>query len=385
MSGSDVRGRYPWHHNAKRGVPQRVARHVSVTLRAGRTGGSRTAPEGDMAATRRLASPRGEQRAGEPRSGAPLRTSFRNDDLDFDVLEEGPEDGDTVILLHGFPGGADTWERVAPILNGAGLRTLTLTQRGYGSRCRPDGVDAYSVDRLVGDVMALIRTRTNGGPVHVVGHDWGGIVAWQLAAAHGQLVSSLTVLSTPHPRAFARSLFVSDQAMRSSYAMAWQMPLLPERVLLARHGRVLRDGLHASGLSGPIADRYTAAMQEPGRLRSALNWYRAAGRRPLGLAQAGRVAVPTRYIWSTEDQALGRSAAERTGSYTDGPYQFTVIEGASHWLPEEHATAVAPMIVDHVAAHRPRAAGGSPGAAGARRPGRNRGRNPGRARAASRT
>lgn len=269
--------------------------------------------------------------------------AFDRDGLTFDVQDGGPPDGDVAVLLHGWPGGARTWDRVSPDLHQAGLRTLVPDQRGYSPGARPPGRRAYALTELVADVVALLDA-AGLTSVHLVGHDWGGAVAWALAAHQPQLVTSLTVLSTPHPRAMARSFRSSDQALRSAYMAAFQVPFVPERLLLAAGGAPLRAVLRRSGLPGHLADAYVDRMQEPGALGASLAWYRAL---LVSREDTPEITVPTRYLWSTGDAALGRRAAELTAEQVVGPYRFDVVEGASHWLPEERPELVAAAIVEH--------------------------------------
>jgi pimeloyl-ACP methyl ester carboxylesterase len=181
---------------------------------------------------------------------------------------------------------------------------------------------------------------------HVVGHDWGGAVAWALAAGHPERVASVAVVSTPHPRAAFEALPRSLQALRSSYVAFFALPALPEAVLLAGRGAVLRRMLRGSGLPADRADAYVAAMREPGALTGALAWYRAA--RPGDLA-VGDVTVPTLYVWSPGDVALGGTAARRTAAHVTGPYRFEVLDGAPHWIPETRGRELSALLLDHLA------------------------------------
>ena len=205
----------------------------------------------------------------------------------------------------------------------------------------------YRIDDLVGDVVAL-ADRAGLDRFHLVGHDWGGAVAWSLAALHPELIETLTVLSTPHPRAFAASMTRSLQAFRSWYAASWQIPVVPEWVMLAGDGRLLRTALVRSGLEPEIADTYVERMREPGALTAALNWYRATGRSLGRFSQVGDVQAPTLYVWSSDDAALGRTAAELTASHVTGPYRFEVLDGVSHWIPEMEPDATAKLVLSQI-------------------------------------
>jgi pimeloyl-ACP methyl ester carboxylesterase len=271
---------------------------------------------------------------------------FERAGLRFDVIDEGRRDGECFVLLHGFPGGSATWGGVRRRLVTAGFRTLTPDQRGYCPSARPSSIAAYAVEELVLDVIALADT-ADVARFHLAGHDWGGVVAWHLAAAHPQRVRTLTVLSTPHPRALAESMTRSLQPLRSIYALAWQMPVVPERAMLAAGGLALRTALRATGLDPDATAHYVAAMRQPGALTAALNWYRAAGRSPRRVASMPAVTVPTLYVWSTNDTALGRDAAQRTARHITGPYRFVELEGVSHWIPETEPERTGRLLADH--------------------------------------
>ena len=202
---------------------------------------------------------------------APARLlGFDNEGLTFEVADHGPLDGTPVVLLHGFPQRATCWRRVAPLLNAEGYRTLAPDQRGYAVGARPRGRRSFSIPHLVLDLVALIR-RLEVGPVDVVGHDWGGLVGWVTAAAHPELVRTLTAVSAPHPRPFVRSLLSSDQAVRSWYLAAFQIPVLPE--LLARGpARLLERGLRRSGMTDSELGRFRREVLDDGVLTGALGW-----------------------------------------------------------------------------------------------------------------
>jgi pimeloyl-ACP methyl ester carboxylesterase len=271
--------------------------------------------------------------------------SFSRGDLVFDVRDSGPADGDAVVLLHGFPQDSSAFDRLSPALHSAGLRTLAPDQRGYSPRARPEGRAAYRLRGLVDDVLALLDAAGLQN-AHVVGHDWGGVVAWALAAWHPWRVRTLTALSVPHPAAMTQAMVHSDQALRSSYIGFFQLPLVPEGVLLAGRGAVLRRVLRQGGLPEDRVDEYVDRMREPRALTAALNWYRAL---PLGArTPVGVVRVPTLHVWGAADAFLGRAATEASREFVDAPYALEVLEDVNHWIPELAAERTAELVTAHV-------------------------------------
>ena len=271
--------------------------------------------------------------------------SFRNDGLVFDVTDSGPLNGEIVVLLHGFPQTADSWAAVAADLNQRGYRTLAPNQRGYSPGARPRGRLAYRGSKLVGDLKALIKA-SGADAVHLVGHDWGAAVAWMMAAAHPEQVRSLTTASVPHPLAFYRSFFNSDQLFRSFYMLVFQLPILPEW-LIGKSLRRSAQGLTGIGMSASQAAHVQTRIVENGALTGALNWYRAM---PF-TADPGflrKVTVPTTHVWSTDDNALGRRGAELTEQCVSGPYRLRILEGINHWIPEQAPAELAAIIVETI-------------------------------------
>ncbi|GGK70034.1 alpha/beta fold hydrolase [Ornithinimicrobium pekingense] len=277
--------------------------------------------------------------------------TFASGDLVLDVVDGGPADGEVVVLLHGFPQDASAWDLVTPHLHEAGLRTLAPHQRGYSPGARPRRARDYRLPDLVGDVLALLDA-AGVQRAHVVGHDWGGGVAWALAQGHPERVASLVVLSTPHLDALRWALRRGDQARRSWYVLGLQLPVVPE-VLLARMLR--RGDLRRTGLPEECCRRYAARLGRPALLRGPVNWYRAPlrragrrGNRPAGVprpAGSRTVTVPTTYLWGNRDPFLGRAAAERTAEHVTGHYLFLEVD-AGHWLPERQAELVARAVIE---------------------------------------
>jgi pimeloyl-ACP methyl ester carboxylesterase len=268
-------------------------------------------------------------------------TFFTRDGLTFDVTDTGPLEGPVVVLLHGFPQKASSWDRVAPLLHEAGLRTVAPVQRGYSPGARPRGRFAYRCSEVVADVEALVGA-LGGGPVHLVGHDWGAAVAWGVAGQHPGLLRSLVAVSVGHPAAFLGSMVRSDQLLRSWYMAAFQLPWLPERA----HTR-MAGFLSRLGMPEEAAARFRAEFPNAADLTGPLNWYRAL---PFASPSDVRrpVEVPTTMVWSDGDQALGRAGVEMTADRVRAPYQLRVLEGVSHWIPDEAPDQLAEAIVDRV-------------------------------------
>lgn len=264
--------------------------------------------------------------------------------LVFDALASGPAGGDLVVLLHGFPQSAEEWAAQLEVLGRAGYRAVAPDQRGYSPGARPEGVDHYRVEHLVGDVLAM-ADHLGATRFHVVGHDWGAVVAWHVAARHPARVRSLSAVSVPHPAAFAQALASSpSQRAKSAYITLFRQEGPAEAVLSAGGLAAL---FRASGHPGDYG-RYLTRMAEPGALTAALNWYRAMDLSlVLGL---GPVTTPTLFVWSDGDVALGREGAEATAAHVAGPYRFEVLEGVSHWVPEEAPERLNRLLLEHLAA-----------------------------------
>jgi pimeloyl-ACP methyl ester carboxylesterase len=271
--------------------------------------------------------------------------------LSFDVRSggpaSGPADGPAVLLLHGFPQHAGEWDLVAPALHAAGLRTYAVDQRGYSPGARPAAVDrganadahadahadghAYAIAECTADALSIMD-ELELDAAHVVGHDWGAVVGWHLAARHPGRVHTLTAVSVPHPLAMAHAMASDpDQRERSAYVRLFRQAGKAENVLLADGARRLRAML--AGVPTERIDAYMRPLLEPGALTGALNWYRAIS--SADLAGLGPSTVPTTYLWSDGDIAIGRTAATACAQHVTGEYRFVPLLGVSHWIPDE--------------------------------------------------
>ena len=265
----------------------------------------------------------------------------------FRGLGSGTPDGRPVLLLHGFPQTSWSWRNQLQALGDAGYRAVAFDQRGYSPGARPLAVGDYAIDNLVSDVLRVADS-LGMSSFDLVGHDWGGMVAWAVAGLHPDRLRSVTVLSTPHPLAFGAALSEegSDQQQRSSYITVFRQEGVAEQALLGEDGS--GDGLRAmfaaSGLASQDVEVFVKAMTEPGALTAALNWYRAT--EIDSMSGVGAITVPAMYIWSTDDIALGRDAALATAQHVTGPYRFEILDGVSHWIPEMAPDSVNSLLLD---------------------------------------
>jgi pimeloyl-ACP methyl ester carboxylesterase len=261
--------------------------------------------------------------------------------LTFDVIVDGPDGGEPVLLLHGFPANNTSWAAVTSRLAAAGRRTYAPNQRGYSPGARPAGVPAYAMANVVADTVGMLDA-LGLSTVDLVGHDWGALAAWQTAARHPDRVRSLTAVSVPHPIAFAWARQSdADQQRRSGYIDLFVQAGKAEQVLLADDARRLRGML--APLPAEAVESYTSLLTQPDALTGALNWYRAIS--AADLAGLGAVTVPTTFLWGPEDLAVGRAAAEKCADYVSGPYAFVELPGIGHWAPETAPDAVADAVL----------------------------------------
>lgn len=261
----------------------------------------------------------------------------------FDVLTAGPTHRPMVIFLHGFPEFADAWIQIMQPIVAAGYHCVALQQRGYSDGARPQKVEDYHVDKLVGDVLS-VADALGAKQFHLVGHDWGGVVAWVLAARESARLLTLSVLSTPHVDAFLDAIKTDpEQKKKSRYVGMFRFPFHLAEFLLLKNDAKLLKSCYRGQLTDEQLQRNVVRFSKPGVLTAALNWYRA-------LTKTLRVGViqdtPVLFIWGAADQALGRTAATKTAKYVSSKYQFEVLEGLSHWLLEQAPDQCAALCLE---------------------------------------
>jgi len=267
----------------------------------------------------------------------------------FHALAAGPADGPLVLLLHGFPETSHGWRKQIAPLAEAGLRVVAPDQRGVGRSSKPQGVAAYRLDVLADDVVALAKA-LGRERARIVGHDWGGAVAWFLAAHHADLVERCVVMDAPHPAVFGTYLLRHPSQLGKSWYMAFfQLPWLPEALLRMRGFEWLAQALTTTSRPGAFSSQDLAAYREawaqPGALTSMLNWYRALALAPRMPAPIDRIEVPLRLLWGDRDSALEPGLADASIVRCTHGELFHLPE-ATHWLHHEEAGRVNELLIE---------------------------------------
>ena len=270
--------------------------------------------------------------------------------LTFDALTAGKPGAPLVLLLHGFAESMHCWRAQVAALAAAGYRAVAPGQRGYSPGARPDVSDGanYHIDRLMDDAMAIAAASGYGDRrFHLVGHDWGGSIAWALADRFPERLASLTVLSRPHPNAFNRALQMpdGDQAHRSRHHKAFLEPGAAD-LLLADNAKWLRERLAAAGVPSTAIEEHLSVLGNKDAMEAALAWYRARGaiRTPLRA-----IRVSTLYIWGDADDTVGQLAAEGTVDFVAASYRFEVLPGVGHFAADQAPDRVNELLLHHVA------------------------------------
>jgi epoxide hydrolase 4 len=282
--------------------------------------------------------------------GVGLREGYAEvGDVELHYVEAG--DGPLVVLLHGFPEFWYGWRRqIAPLVN-AGFRVVAPDLRGYNLSSRPGGFSAYTADKLAVDVRGLI-SELGAESAMVVGHDWGGTVAWTLAMNHPEVVDRLVILNAAHPRRLNEGLRNPRQLLRSWYFFYFQLPRLAERRARARNWRFFKRFLRDARppYTSEETDRYVEAWSQPGAATAMIDYYRAAVRLSSKQGELRPVSAPTLVIWGQGDRYLGRKLAEPHHEDVPNLDRVERLPNASHWVHHDEAERVNELVVDFFAA-----------------------------------
>jgi pimeloyl-ACP methyl ester carboxylesterase len=272
--------------------------------------------------------------------------------LVFDVSVAGnAATAPLVLLLHGFSVSRHLYDAQLPALARAGFFAAAPNQRGYSAGARPDPADfaQYDIELLIADALDLVAALGHGGRrFHLVGHDWGGSLAWEIAGRSPERLGSLTMLSRPHPDAFGRALREDpEQPHRSRHHKAFLDPGAGAG-LLADDAERLRTRHAANGIPPEATAKHLSIIGTPPAMEAALAWYRARGtvHRPIG-----PVRVPTLFLWGDADDTVGRTAAEGTRDFVAAPYRFEALPGVGHYPSEQVPERVNALLLEHLARH----------------------------------
>jgi len=256
--------------------------------------------------------------------------------------------GPLVLLLHGFPECWVSWRNQMPALARAGFRVVAPDLRGYGESDKPRGLDAYRVEVLARDVARLIEA-LGAERAHVVGHDWGGAVAWFFAMWHPERLDRLAILNAPHPSQYSKAWKRPRQLLRSSHVLFFQLPWLPEALLRAGDFFVLRrlfqyDPERPGAYGAEDIEQIVSAARQPGALTGMLAWYRAMVQRPTH-TRWKPIARPAQVIWGEKDRYLLREIAEPPREWVLD-LRFAPIPEAGHWVQADAPDRVNALLLD---------------------------------------
>jgi pimeloyl-ACP methyl ester carboxylesterase len=281
-----------------------------------------------------------------PGGGIELREGYAEvGDVKLHYVEAG--DGPLVVLLHGFPEFWFGWRQQIKPLSAAGFRVVAPDMRGYNLSSRPDGVAAYDLGLLAADIRGLIQERGAKSAL-LVGHDWGGSVAWATAMNHPEVVDRLAILNAAHPRKLLQGLHHPGQLRKSWYFFFFDLPRLPESVVHADHWHFFRHFLRDArpAFTPEEMDRYVEAWSQPGAAAGMINYYRSSVRAKKPEAQIRSISAPTLVIWGEQDRYLGPELAEPDHDDVPNLERVERLPDASHWVHHDDGDLVTKLLID---------------------------------------
>jgi epoxide hydrolase 4 len=267
--------------------------------------------------------------------------------LDLHIVEAGGAGQPLVVLLHGFPEFWWAWRHQITPLADAGFHVVVPDMRGYNLSDAPKEVSAYTLDTLAADVVG-IADAFGAARFHLVGHDWGAVISWWVAAKHAGRIDRVVLMDGPHPDVWGKqALKHPNQSIRSTYVALFQLPWVPEATLgrfdFAGLKAMMQGSAKADTFEPGALDRYAEAWGHPGSLTAMLNYYRALRERPKVDAPA-RLSPPTLILWADDDRFLERHVAE-AGLALCERGELEIVEAASHWLHLEQARKINKRII----------------------------------------
>lgn len=279
--------------------------------------------------------------------------SISTNGITLHVVQCGPADGPLVVLLHGFPEFWYGWRHQIEALAAAGYRVWAPDQRGYNLSEKPPRVADYRIEQLGTDILGLLDAAGQEA-AYLIGHDWGAVVTWWLAARHPARCRRVAILNVPHPAVLGQALRRTPrQLLKSWYIFFFQLPWLPEQLFRRQQYKFGRGALRGTSRFGTFSredlKQYVAAWSKPGALTGMLNWYRAAFRTARRAGRVGRITVPVRILWGRQDAFLEPQLAEMSLGLCDAA-ELTYFDKATHWLHQEEPAAVNNLLLEFLAA-----------------------------------
>ncbi len=262
---------------------------------------------------------------------------MRLNGVDLNVYVEG--EGTAVLLLHGFPDSNALWRGVIPALVGQGYTVIAPDQRGFGDSSAPVGKANYKMAELVSDAIAVLDA-LDISKAHLVGHDWGALVGWNLVRLHGPRFHCYTALSVGHPATQAGGGW--KQKRKTWFRAFFRLRGIAEWVLSAGNWAAFRKMVrHHAETEAWIRD-----LGRPGRLTAAINWYRANIMELYTATDFSNVSIPVMGVWSSEDLAMAEAQMTNSARYVDNVFRYERLEGCSHWIPLDEPEALTTLLLD---------------------------------------
>ncbi len=282
---------------------------------------------------------------------------IRSGEIELHYIAEGPTDGEPVLLLHGFPQFSYCWRHQLKALGEAGYRAVAPDLRGYNLSDRPEKVEDYKMQHLVGDVGAFYKA-FGWSKANLVVHDWGGAIGWVFAGLQPKLVKRFVAVDMPHGAAFHKAQNENiEQVMKSWYIWLFQAPEAAENFFGKNEARnivnwVFRNPFDRNIFSKEDLEQYRQMLNRPGQLTAAFNYYRANFAPQTVFtgqpSQQPKVEVPTLLMYGTQDLAFASTVWEDTANYCTGPFRLVPLEGVGHWAPEQAPEEVTRLILEHI-------------------------------------
>lgn len=269
-------------------------------------------------------------------------------DLEFDCRVSGDQQNELVILLHGFPETSHMWIELMNTLTSMGLFCVAPNMRGYSKNACPKGVKNYKIKYLVQDIVDIANS-FHKDKFHLIGHDWGAVIGWNIVHDYKERIISWTGLSVPHIEAFFKALETDkEQQQKSSYIKLFSLPFIPEMRIRKNDFEKFRN-LWKNSTPEEVTD-YLSVFRNKKSLTAALNYYRAN----VGKGKTtpiGNIKIPTLFIWGNKDLAIGGVSVENGHQYMKGDYTYKEVNGG-HWLMQTNYTEVTTAITEHISKYK---------------------------------